>query len=366
MSNVRNKGLLTLLLIGVLLLVMGCGKTEDAKQEERAVPVEVIEVARGDLSEDLTVVGEIEAGIDVNLLPKMAGRVSAVHVQTGQLVGSGAVLLELEGTEAQNNLISSQAMVEMQKASLEAAAKSYDRTKILLNEGAVSQVQFEQVETQLKSAQAQYNQAVAGLDIAQDNYHEMVVTSPIGGKVSYIDAKVGELVGMQAPVVGVVDLSTMIIKVNISENLVNNITVGQQVDVEVTALKKTVPGQVKSIAPKINPQTKAFPVEIQINNANGDILSGMVAKITLATGHARGTLIVPTKALLEDGGHVRLYVVEDGIAREREVKVGISGRDKVEIIEGINEGEQIIIAGNRLVSEGQKVKIVDGTTGSEK
>lgn len=361
-----KKRLLTLLLVGILLLVVGCGKKEETKQEERLMPVEVVTAERGDLNQDLMVTGEIEAGTDVNLLPKIAGRVAAVHVKAGQLVSAGAVLLELEGTQARNSLISSQSTVEMQRANLDAAQKSYDRTKKLLDEGAVSLVQFEQVETQLKLAQAQYNQAVAGLEIAQDNYQEVVVTSPINGKVSYIDAEVGELVGMQAPVAGVVDLSTMVVKVNISENVVKSLSEGQQVDVQIGALSKTVPGHIKSIAPKIDARTKAFPVEIQISNANGEILAGMVAKITLATGQVKDALTIPTKALLEHNGHKKIYVVEDGVAREREVKIGLLGKDSVEIIEGLKEKEQVIVSGNRLVGEGQKVKITNGTAGSEK
>lgn len=363
----RSKKLLTLLLVALLLLLVGCGKKEQPQPEEKLVPVEVAAVQKGDLTQDLTVTGEIEAGTEVNILPKISGRVAAVHVQAGQLVSAGTVLLELEGTQARNNLLSSQAAVEMQRANLEAAQKSYDRTKRLLEEGAVSQVQFEQVETQLKLAQAQYNQAVAGLEIAQDNYQEVLVTSPISGKVAYIDAEVGELVGMQSPVAGVVDLSTAVVKVNISENVVKTLTVGQQVDVQINALNKTVPGQIKSIAPKIDTRTKAFPVEIQIANPNGEILAGMVAKITLATGQVKDALIIPAKAVLDHNGNKKVYVVENGVAREREVKIGISSRDSVEIIEGLKENEKVIVSGNRLVGEGQKVKIVnDGTAGSEK
>ncbi|WP_051688081.1 efflux RND transporter periplasmic adaptor subunit [Desulfofalx alkaliphila] len=359
-----RKYFITLLaMVGMVVLLVGCGNGDNGNEveEESSVPVNVVLASVEDLDQELELTGEVKPGNEITLAPKIAGRVAAVHATVGQTVSKGAVLIELEGTDIKNSLITAEAALEMQQIALEDAQRNYERMSLLNAEGAISQLEYEKAETQYKLAQAQLNQAKASLDIAKDNYKEITITSPMGGKVAFINAEVGEMVGPQVPVAGIVNLNTVIVKLNLSENLVGKIAVGQKVDVYINALGKTVEGKIKSIAPQADNMTRAFPVEIEIPNADGDILAGMVAKLQLSVGQAKDTVVVPTEAVLEHNGQHRVFVVEDDLAQLREVKVGISNQEKTQILSGIEPNEQVITAGNRLVGDGQKVTIVKTT-----
>lgn len=357
-----RKTVLTLIaLLFTSLLLVGCGNTEPVETEEKLVPVEVAVAAVADLEKELELTGEVLAGTEVSLTPKMSGRVNGVNVKVGQSVSRGTVLFTIEGSDIQNRLRIEEATLAMQKLNLESSQRTYDRMKLLFNEGAISLVEYEGAETAYKLAQAQFDQAQAAYDITKESFNDLAVTSPINGKVSFIRVEVGELVGPQAPVVGVVNLDTVMVKLNLSEALVSTVSVGQKVDVHVNALGKSYEGVIKSIAPKVDNMTRAFPVEIIIANTEGDILAGMVAKLRLSVGQAKDAVVVPAQAVLENNGQHRVYVVEDDVAHLREVEVGIVGNNQIQIVSGIAANDQVITAGNRMVGDGQRVAIVKTT-----
>ncbi|MBO8138017.1 MAG: efflux RND transporter periplasmic adaptor subunit [Desulfotomaculum sp.] len=336
--------LMIAVMLGILLLTVGCEKKEPRQIEEKAVPVEIFVAKKSNLSQEIEMTGEIIAGQDVDVTPKVSGKVASVNVKVGQLVKKGTVLFEIEGKEYEIALRTAE-------TNLKSAQNNYDRMKQLYAEGAISKVEFENAETQLKLQQAAY-------DRAKNDYEELVVTSPINGQVSYLNVEKGELVGAQAPAAGVVNLDTVKVKLNVSENLVGSIKEGQKVSVEIDTLGKTVDGKIYSVSPKIDQVTKAFPVEVEIPNPKREILAGMVATIKLPTREIKNAVTVPASAVLEHNGQQKVYVVEDGIAKERIVSVGVRSLDKVQVISGLKENEKVIVAGNRLVGDGQKVKII--------
>nr|WP_238480930.1 efflux RND transporter periplasmic adaptor subunit [Desulforadius tongensis] len=331
----------------------GCGREEVKQVQEKTVPVEVFTAVKTDFSQEVEVTGEILAGTEVSIIPKVSGRVAAVYVKLGQQVGRGTVLLEIEGAGVKSALAAAE-------ANLESAEKNYQRVKQLYAEGAVSQADFERAETNLKVNRAQYDQA-------KDSYDELTVVSPINGKVAYLNVDEGEMVGQQGPVAGVVNLDTVKVKLNISENLIGRIKEGQKVKVRINALNKTVEGKVRAVSPQIDKTTRAFPVEVEIANPRGEILAGMVARIKLPTARVKDAVVIPARAVLEHNGQQKIFVVEDGAAKERLVKVGLTGLDRVQIVEGLKENEKVIVTGNRLVGDGQKVKIIKtvGAAGGE-
>jgi len=355
----------------LLLLVAGCGQTEGPPQEEKTVPVEVAAVAKTDLSREIEVTGEVIPAAEVNIAPQITGvaRVASINAKVGQSVNRGTVLFELDRTDFENGLRNAEAALYIAETNLEAAEKAYQRAKDLFEANAMSQAEYEGAETGYKIARAQYDQAEVARDTAQKNLVEATVTAPVSGRVAYLDVEVGEMVGPQAPVAGVVRLNPVRVKLNLSENVVGSVAVGQEVGVTVDAAGKTAAGTVCSVAPKIDRTTRAFPVEVEIPNSDGKILAGMVAKIRLATGASKGALVVPAAAVLKSSGESMVFVVKDGVVEERAVTTGFSSKDRVEVLTGLSESEEVIVTGNRLVGDGQKVRVdktVDSTGGDDR
>lgn len=369
---------MTLLLI-LVFSVSGCGKKE-VVQEDRLVPVEITKARVVDLEHNMSTSGEVMAGSDVAVLSKVSGRVSAIRVKVGDSVARGQVLFELEATEARNALMQAEAGLALSEANLlkaqralEDASLNYQRNKELFDAQAISQLQYEQAESGfinaevgLKSAEAQVKQSAASLNNARENYNNASVTSPVAGKVASVTIYVGSMVNPQVAAVTVVNLDTIKVRVNVSENIVASIKPGDAVPVTINSLSKNVTGSVLTVAPKADSASKAFPIEVLIDNRDGEIRPGMVAKLNLATGVSKAVVAVPTDALLERDGQYTAYVIEDDKAKEVHLKIGVTSGGLTEVKEGIKEGDTVILKGNRLVGDGQKVKVVSELGGVSK
>ncbi|OPZ73145.1 MAG: Macrolide export protein MacA [Firmicutes bacterium ADurb.Bin456] len=373
------KRLISLLLIFLLVaLIGGCGEKTNAPEEEVLVPVETAQTQLADLSRILNTTGEIIPGAEVAVAPKVPGRVAAIYVKVGDRVNRGQVLFELDAAEALNSRTMAEAGVGVAGAGLNKARQGmadaeldYNRTKALYESQVVAKAQFEQAESMLKNArigvqvaEEQLKQAEATLQNARDYYDNFTVTSPLSGLVATVNIENGEMAGPQPTALTVVQLDRVKVKVNLSENAVVSIKKGAEVPVTINSLNKTLTGTVVSVGPKADPATRAFPVEIHLNNDGGDLKAGMVAVVNLETGLSRGAVVVPVDALLERNGQYWVYVLEDGKAKEVTVKKGISSGQLVEIIEGLQEGRDVIVKGNHLVTDGQGVKVVGSQGGA--
>lgn len=348
-----------LVLTSILLLLVGCGKNEPESQIEKMVPVEVMNVVKSDLNNEMEMTGEVVGGTEVTVSPKVSGKVAAVNVKVGQSVNKGEALFEIEGVDYQSQLNAAQAALTLQEINLEKAQNNYDRYKQLYDAQAISEADFEAADFALRQAEAAVEQAKAQLDSAKNNYAETVVTSPISGKIAALNIDAGEMASPQSPAVVIVSLDPVKVKLNLSENVIGSVSVGQKVDAEIAAIGKTLEGTISSVAPKIDNTTRAFPVEVQIPNKDGKILAGMVAKLKINIGQSKNALVIPADAVMKHNGESKVFVVENGVAVERAVTVGITAGDNVEIIEGLKENEQVIVTGNRLIGDGQKVKVIN-------
>ncbi|MDD4238548.1 MAG: efflux RND transporter periplasmic adaptor subunit [Desulfotomaculaceae bacterium] len=371
-----------LTVLGILLLIVlvlgGCGK-KDTPLEEVLVPVEITKAQVADLAHTVNTSGEIMAGAEAAVAPKASGRVTAVHVKVGDQVRQGQVLFELDATEARNAKTLSAAGVNVAMSGVNRAQQTltdaelnYNRMKELFEAQAVSRTQFEQAESGLNNAriglqlaQEQVVQSEATNQNALDNYNNFTVTSPLTGLVASVGIENGEMASPQATAVTVVQLDTVKTKLQLSENVIVSIKPGVEVSVTINSLNKTVNGTVISVAPKADPSTRAFPVEIQLNNEQGDIKAGMVAQLNLETGISKGAVVMPADAVLERDGQYFVYAVEDGKAKEIAVKTGVTSGQLVEITEGVQEGQDIIVKGNHLVTDGQAVEVVNAQGGSD-
>ncbi|MCD5406881.1 MAG: efflux RND transporter periplasmic adaptor subunit [Desulfotomaculum sp.] len=362
----RRVTLLTVLILFSALFLTGCNQQDGTEtvlpemQQPEAipVPVEVVPAVRVDLKQAVALTGEVIASSEIAVAAEVSGKVAAVHVKAGQPVRAGQLLFELENNDAQQRLRLEEATLLMRQISLELEQNNWARISQLDAAAAISKVELEQAETTLKLAQAQLDQSQISLDIVQDSYHKLAVTAPAGGIVDNLNIAVGAMAGPQAVALKIIDLNPAVVKLNLSENIVGQVALGQEVTVAIRAVNKTVVGKIRAVAPQIDNVTKAFPVEIEISNAGGEILAGMVATANISTGQIKDALVVPPEAVLMKNGLHKIFVLADGVAEERKVTVGETTADKTQILTGLAAGEQVVVAGNRLVSAGQKVQVV--------
>lgn len=373
----------------VIVLIMlfssfltGCGarKAPTAGQASLSTPVKVMKIARTDMKMNYTTSGQIEASTETTIAPKVAGRVTQVNIKLGDRVKKGQVLFSIDAKDAHNQVTQAEASLEITKTSYATAAQAlqdaqtnYDRYCTLYQSGAASKYEFEQANTKLvnaqlalQQAQQQINQAGITLSTAQQNLADYTVSAPANGVISALSIENGEMVSSQTNAATLVNIDAVKVKVSIPESVVNSLQLGSQVAVTIDSLNKSMQGTLTTISPAADTTTMGYLAEITLANPSGIIKPGMSTKIDLNTGSLHNVIAVPIDAVIELDGQHNVYVVENNKAKEVSVEIGLTNDSQIEITKGLKEGQSIIIEGNKLLSDGQKVRVVNGQAGGSK
>jgi RND family efflux transporter MFP subunit len=384
--SLETKMLLCVVALITTLSLSACGETEIDQPEERALSVEIMEVAYGNVEVRTTLTGLVEPRADVRLTPKMPGIAKQVYVSIGEQVVAGQVLVTLDQNDIQNSIRQSEAGLAIAQAGLETAEaglamaeeqhaqslRELERIKVLYDQGAVTKQQFEQAEmaaseaslnstrSQVNQARAQVNQARVAAENARSVLTDTEIRTPIAGIVTEINAKVGEVVSGQMAAVSVAQLDPVVVKPRVSEYLINRFSINQEVAISIPAASnEPYQGMVNAIAPVPAAGTMTYPMEIEIGNQDGLIKAGMFAEINLTTETRRNVLVVPSEAVVIREGRTVLFLVEGHRAVMREVIVGIDNGQSAEIVYGVNAGHRIIFRGQDFLEDGSLIDDVE-------
>ncbi|MEW6448447.1 MAG: efflux RND transporter periplasmic adaptor subunit [Bacillota bacterium] len=393
------KGVLWLTLVLLALTSAGC--RSDRAEKKAPVPVTVVKAAAGRLDRSERLSGKVMAGEEVTLAPKIAGKVGAVLVDVGQEVKAGQVLLRLDAPEIEAAVQQAEAAVRVAEAGLNQAAlgverakaaleqaqegyrlaeANYERGKVLLEQEAISQADFETRFEQpyitaagaLKTAEAGYRQAVdqkenlapaqlaqaqAALLAARTNRANTVVTAPISGMVASRNVDPGELASPQAPALTIVAIDPVLAEIGAAEEQISGIEVGQEVKVFIPAARAApFSGKIKSISPAPDPRSKAYTVRVTVPNPAHLIKPGMFAEVALGAGAA--AVLVPRDAVVMRNSTPVLFMVQGNKAVLRRVETGASDGRNIEVRKGLKPGERVVVSGQERLVSGTPVTVV--------
>jgi RND family efflux transporter MFP subunit len=364
---------LVIALLMALLAVSGCNKTtEVVKESELTINTAPVQVQ--DLTKRVSYSGVVRGQNEVYLMPKVAARVTGIYAQPGDYVKAGQTLITLDNTDFLAGVQQAEAGVALAQAGLrnnelqvESARADFARAQSLHEAGAISAQQLELARLKYESltagsAQASVAQAEAGLQAARTALDKCVISSPINGVVGSIGLSLGDSANPAVAAAIVSDTTALEIEVMVSEAEVSYIQKDSEVDVQVQAVQEEMfKGQVASIATVADPAKHNYVVKIALPNPDGRIKSGMFAELKVNTISKNGVTAIPLSGVIPKGGREIVFVVDqDSRAREVEVKTGIKNDSYIEIISGLTPGQEIIVKGNTLVSEGTLVKVVAG------
>lgn len=333
-----------------------------------------------------------------------SAQISLEHVNGGQ---TQAQLLQYENAvkNASTALENAQIAVTTSKASLDDITVTYENKKSLYDAGVISKNEFdstelaytqaknayEQAQLSVQNAQTQLTQAqenmdifknkitkeneetalsgvnsayaskesvMTQLDIARKSLNDTSVVSPITGTISQKNINETNMVSAQSVPFVIVDDSVMKVNVNVSENIINSISLGDEVMVNISAYsQEPVKGKISNITPAAD-TTGTYPVKIEIQNAEGKIKGGMKAELSFISDKSSGNIVVPLDTVLTNQTSSYVYVVENGKAVKKEVTTGVENGTEIEILSGVNVGENIIVKGQNYVNDGVGVKVV--------
>lgn len=350
------------------------------------------EVKIGDIEDTVLATGTFEAAQQVSVGAQVSGRVEVLHVKLNDEVKNGQLVAEIDSLTQQNALKNAEAALTVARAKLEAeqaalvqARLEFERQQRLRSTDASAQADFEAaqanyktVQANIKSLQAQINQAKVDVDNAKVNLGYTKITSPIDGTVVAIVTKEGQTVNANQTtptIIKVADLTTMTVKAEISEADVTRVKPGQRVYFTILG----EPGKrFEAILRELEPAPESIVNEssgsssssssssssaiyynglFDIENTEGKFRIDMTAEVNIVRDEAKSVLIVPSAALKTDAdGSTYVQVLPaNNQPEKRTVTVGINNRVNAQILEGVKEGEQIII-GNSSINAGKTMQ----------
>jgi RND family efflux transporter MFP subunit len=363
----KNRWLAILIVATVFLVPSACKKAEqaaapaaDASASQGTMPVKTETVVRRRISEKLIYTGVIEAARKINITPETGGKVARILVEEGQFVQKGQLLAELDTATIRLQLQQAEAGAAVAEANAKNAARNKERMDRLMAEKAVSDTQYEQVKLADEAARAQAAQARAGVDLARHVLNQAVMTAPWGGVIASKNAEVGDVInpmmgGLGAAAGGVltlVDYAQVKIVVEVSSNDIARLAHGQKAVVKAGQAEAT--GKVSVVSLTADPASKKFRIEILADNPGLVLRPGTFGSVVFEVNSHENALAVSQMAVLSDSF---VYVVENGKAVKRTVSLGLKNTTMIEILEGLKEGDQVIVEGNYGLVEGTPVEI---------
>jgi RND family efflux transporter MFP subunit len=222
---------------------------------------------------------------------------------------------------------------------------------------AQKSLRLAQQKTGIDVARASVNQAKSSLDTARSQLVDTVVKAPISGTISVVTGTQGQMVSAQSAVATIANTNPIIAKVNVSESELLKLQVGSSVTVGVDSLDKRIEARVSAVNPVMDNDLKAYPVEISVPNGSGELKSGMVVTVYMKS-EAPKNILVSQDAITEQAGKKYAYVVEGTVAKRVEVQTGQESAKQIEVTKGLAEGQNVVVKGVSLLTDGAKINVV--------
>jgi len=332
-------------IIGLVIFRVVSSMAAPETEKESVVNVKTALAEKMSINTTSPITGRVEPIEEVSIVPLATGKITAVNVDIGDKVAKGTTLFQIDGTQFATTL-------NKAKEGLNVAKSSYDRISALYKEGAVSYQDYEKAQSTYLNEQQNYT-------AASDSYSNCTVTSPINGYVTSKNVAVGSIASSAAPAMTVANVSTLQINTNVSEYIVNDLKVGDTVDVYISTLgKDAYKGIIQAISPAPAAGELTYPIKISISDDQGKIKAGMFAEIRIVSEEKKNTLCVPSDSVIMKNGTAVVVTLDKGnVPKYNEVTTGIDNGKYVEILSGIKEGDTIVISGQQYVTEGAPVNI---------
>jgi len=369
----------------VLLLVVLAGVLIWYKMRPKVLEVAVAKVTRGTVEKIVanTRAGTLEACRTANLSPGIGGQISVLNVDEGDSVKKGQLLLELWNNDLRSEAMLAEKEIEAAEAKAAAsllqaqiASREAERMQKLIADNAISEQDADKILTEAKVSQAAYEAASTEIDarrarlgVIKANLERTMLISPFDGIIAKINGELNEYVtpsppGIPTPpTIQLLDISCFYVVAPIDEVDAPLVKVDMDARVIMDAFRdKNFPARVRRIDPYVldlekQARTVDVEVEFMLNIDLEDFLAGYSADVEIITAVEENAIRIPTQALLE-GNKVYVYRPQDQKLQERTVKTGLSNWDNTQIIEGLQEGEIVIISTDKPgLKNGIRVKI---------
>lgn len=314
---------------------------------DRPTPVEIELVKRGSVSRSSVIAGMLEPIRTVGVNAQLSGILLSLKAEEGHRVRQGDVLAEIDARELE-------AQARSAEASLRFAQSTVERSEQLFKQQIITAAELERDRAAFESAKASSEQLKTRLGYAR-------VTAPISGIITEKRIEAGDIVSSSTRLFSVADVSTLVTRIQVSELEVSTLRAGDMVPLTVDALGgEKVAGRIRRVFPSADSATRLVPVEVALSGAQlTGLRPGYTVRATLALDKRDNALLVPSRAVSGPAGARAVYIVKGGLVERRAVRIGSDMAGQSEILEGVVEGDSVIVSGTSMLREGAKAKVVE-------
>lgn len=337
-------------------------KPKQAAGEERSgqvepVPVRTITAAEKKMPVTMKLTGTLRPEREARIAAGSAGRVLKMNVERGAQVKANQVLAELDGSSASLSTAEAQKLAESAKVQRDAARKDCERVEQLYEGGAISKSELELRRSQCRSADLNVETASLRVAMGAQAMRDAAVRAPFAGTIDSRSTDVGEYLMPGSPIVTLVAIDKLRLDVVVPEAHLSKIGLDETIEFQVAAYAdRSFRAQVRVLGATVRPGTRDLIVEASVDNADGALKPGMFATATLTTSE-RNMPVIPKAALKQSGNLTHVFVVVDGRAHERVVKLGPEQGELVGVERGVSVGEKLIVPASEGIKNGAFVSL---------
>lgn len=292
--------------------------------------------------------GLVKANNSIELRPETSGTITKIHITQGQSVTKGQLLISLDNSVILNN-------IRQLETQLDFATQTYEKQKNLWEQNIGSEVQFLQLKSQKESLESSLNSLKAQSEKLQ-------IKAPFSGTIDLISAKLGELAAPQLPLLRLINLKSVYIESDLSENYLKAIHIGAKVVLYFSAINKEIEAEVSHIGNYINPSSRSFKIKVNVRNEDQTLKANLLAAIKI-NDFSKFGLVIPSRLIQEDQkGQVYVYTVSNNensnVIKRTYIKVEKSFNNLSLVSEGLLESSLLVDKGYRYVTDKEEVKIM--------
>jgi RND family efflux transporter MFP subunit len=327
-----------------------------AKPTQETVTVQTSTVTLQPIASTLKVTGSLEGTREATVQSETQGRILSVVHTIGDRVSDGTPLVKVDDELKVIAVQQATAQRLSAEATLEKAKLDDQRNQDLFKQNAITKNQVELSQLQVKSAEANLKAAASGESLAKRQLSDATVKAPFGGVVSARFVNQGETLSPGTKVETIVDDSRMKFRMFINELEVVNLKVGDPVTVTVDAISgKTFDGKITNMSDKSD-QTRSYEVDVELPNPDHAVKSGMFARAEIQREAAHDVASIPIEGIVYNGTATQAYVVENGVAHLRTIKLGATTQTLAEVIDGLKPGDEVVTFGQNQMHDGVRVR----------
>ncbi len=335
----------TAALLASAMCFSGCGakpeKSGDNSSSLPAAQVRVQAVERKSRAATEDVVGTVRPKLSATIEAKVSGRIDKMLAVSGQTVKAGELLAHLDAAEISSRL-------DQANAALAQAEQDWKRISNLYQQQASTRSEYD-------AADAHFSMAKAAAAEAKTMMSYCDVLAPFDGVITRKLADVGDLAVPGKPLLQIENPDTLRLEADVPEALIGNVKLGDKLAVRIAAVASEIEGTVAELSPTADPNSRTYLVKLDLPGATG-LRSGQFGRVSVPVGEA-SAIRVPGSAVVQRGQMEMVFVVANGRAQLRLVKTGNRVGDEIEVVSGLNSGEQVVTENASALADGQPVEI---------